>query len=89
MPKDQTSRHLAFRFRGYSPSGKTERWLVTTHNLPTVVTLGEIYWYSGWRRYIFTPESGRIFDSDCLNRISAFLDQRFGKHRHELVRVGK
>lgn len=36
--------------------------------------IGVIYWYGGFRKYVFEPSSEIIFDANCLREISAFLD---------------
>ena len=39
-------------------------------------TLGEVKWYSPWRRYCFFPREYRltVFDHNCLTDIGDFLD---------------
>ena len=37
--------------------------------------LGEIKWYSGWRRYVFIPVNNDVvFDSSCLKDITKYID---------------
>ncbi len=36
--------------------------------------LGNIKWYAPWRRYTFFPENNTLFDSNCLNEITSFID---------------
>lgn len=36
---------------------------------------GMIYWYGGFRKYVFEPSSESFFDANCLREISAFLDE--------------
>jgi hypothetical protein len=39
--------------------------------------LGEVKWYSPWRRYCFWPNFYKttIFDAACLSEIQAFINQ--------------
>lgn len=37
-------------------------------------TLGIIKWFGNWRKYAFYPEANTIFEKDCLDDISTFLD---------------
>ena len=46
----------------------TSRWLVENHGTP----LGEIKWFSHWRRYAFFPAPGTIFDAACLGQLADF-----------------
>lgn len=34
--------------------------------------LGEIKWYSAWRKYAFFPSPATLFESQCLQDISQF-----------------
>jgi len=36
--------------------------------------LAIIKWFPRWRQYTFFPETGTIWNNECLNDISAFLD---------------
>lgn len=36
-------------------------------------TIGQIKWYSGWRRYCFFPKDDCVFEVDCLTDITSFL----------------
>jgi len=35
--------------------------------------LGIIKWYSRWRQYAFFPETGTIFNTECLNDIQSYI----------------
>ena len=37
--------------------------------------LGEIYWYSRWRQYIYSPTVQALYSAGCLNDIAEFLKQ--------------
>jgi hypothetical protein len=35
--------------------------------------IGVIYWYGGFRKYVFEPAGETIFDANCLQEVSTFL----------------
>jgi len=35
--------------------------------------LGTIKWYSRWRQYAFFPESGTLFNVECLEDIQSYI----------------
>lgn len=37
--------------------------------------LGIIKWYGPWRQYAFFPETGTIFNIECLNDISEYIKE--------------
>lgn len=37
------------------------------------ITLGRIQWYPQWRQYTFNPENNTIWNKDCLEHITKFL----------------
>lgn len=64
--------YLAFNTRiGASKSGLTD--ICTVSSLGGV-PLGEIRWYSHWRRYTFFPSPGTTFDKNCLVEIAAHCE---------------
>jgi hypothetical protein len=70
--------NLNFTLIGRSPSGITQIWQITS--VHTGVLLGQISWYSAWRRYVIFPESGTVYDSACLTEITKFLDEQMSIH---------
>lgn len=43
--------------------------------------LGEIKWYSSWRKYCFFPFPTTIFEEDCLRDIAEFCESETRKRR--------
>ena len=71
MPKLRTDyKHI--RFAKMPASGKTGRWFCFNSR---GVELGQVYWYFGWRRYVFDPTDSTEFDASCLLDIADFLMQ--------------
>jgi hypothetical protein len=62
-----------------SPKRKTDVWEVW--RLCDAAHVGQIRWYSRWRRYCFFPTAGTMFDADHLGSISQFLDEETAAHR--------
>ena len=65
---------LLFDELGLSPSGKTCVWQVK--NVQWNATLGTIKWYAPWRRYVFFPQTGTLYDAGCLAEIATFIEQQ-------------
>jgi hypothetical protein len=55
------------------PKKVTREWDVVA--LTTRTILGEVSWYTHWRRYVFFPAITHqtLFDARCMEEISAFL----------------
>lgn len=71
---------LLFDKWGLSASGKTRvwgvlssRWIVPRGTVQT--ELGTIKWYAPWRRYVFFPDPGTLYDAGCLTEIATFIEQ--------------
>lgn len=70
--------YLQFTSSGQSASGKTSIWRVLGggHNL-----LGEIKWYGPWRRYVFHPIPGTLYDGTCMVEIAQALIDKTAEHK--------
>lgn len=51
------------------PTKKTKTYNVISGS----ATLGQIKWFSPWRRYCFFPYEGTLFDPNCLEEIKVKL----------------
>jgi hypothetical protein len=60
-------------FRLVKQLEKTSRWVIV--NNESEECIGEIKWYSAWRRYCFFTNDGMIFDQSCLRDIIDFIQQ--------------
>ncbi len=47
------------------------------------VVLGEMCWRSSWRRYVFVPAQGTVFDSTCLQNLTTYLDLMMQEYREK------
>jgi len=70
---------LLFDKWGLSASGKTRVWGVLSsrwdiHRGTVNTELGAIKWYAPWRRYVFFPDPGTLYDVSCLREIAAFIE---------------
>lgn len=63
------------------PGRKTKNWLVAEKNGGS--RLGFIQWYSPWRQYAFFPETGTLYERQCLRDIATFLDEQTTAHRSQ------
>ena len=53
------------------PTGKTRRFLVTDAGGNP---LGDVKWFSAWRRYAFYPGRLTVYEPTCLRDIATFID---------------
>lgn len=58
-------------FHEYPPKGKTKLIGVGTMDMK----LGDIKWYSPWRRYVFYPLANTLFDASCLTEVTQYIQQ--------------
>jgi hypothetical protein len=63
---------------------KTQVWDVTAKE--TDGYLGKVQWFGRWRRYAFFPETGCVFEHDCLKTIAIFCENLTWRHR-ELAKL--
>ena len=59
------SKYLKFHLLEQKPKTK----VIGVYSKKNDDVLGEIKWFGRWRQYAFFPESGTIFNSECLNDI--------------------
>jgi hypothetical protein len=67
-----TTQKTFLRFREQLTPNRTTSVHVA-HNVQTDDVLGTIKWRSGWRRYVFYPEAGTVYDAGCLDEIVLFI----------------
>jgi len=51
---------------------KTKRWIVTGS---CGTQIGQVYWETGWRQYVFASGPPADFSASCLCHLAEFLDQ--------------
>ncbi len=61
------------------PKRRTSLWIVRTKYDET---LGNIHWFY-WRKYVFAPVPGCVFESDCLRDIAQFIEERTNDQRQK------
>jgi len=60
-------------FKELEPKPKTRVIGVMSKTHPEFYRLGIIKWYPRWRQYAFFPETGTIFNTECLNDIQSYI----------------
>ena len=79
-PGDWKGTHIQFEQYAYlKPKAKTFVWLVWTKDGSG--KLGEVRWFSRWRKYCFFPEPECVFEETCLRDISDFIVQMTLDHK--------
>lgn len=56
-------------------------------NIRTNERCGRIKWYGGFRKYVFYPTDGFLFDSECLAKVAQALDTLNVAHRKQHARI--
>jgi hypothetical protein len=64
------------------PTRKTKIWRVVNAQYNSF--LGNVKWYSPWRKYCFAPDDGTVFEQDCLRDIAAFCEDETRAHNAAL-----
>jgi len=70
---------IKFELVGLKP--KTKVWEVQSIAGDTL--LGIVQWHGPWRRYCFFPETGTVFEQDCLNDIIKFMFIKTEEHKEK------
>lgn len=76
------SKYIEFVDAGTSESGKTRLWDVYPKGNRQSV-LGEVSWYSPWRKYVFMAPDNIpvVFDQACLRDIADFIGEQTKLHK--------
>ena len=77
--------HLTFELQPKPKNRKTEIWTVVDQG---EVRLGDVRWWAPWRRYTLHPDSGTLYDGECLSEIAMFCLEETQK-RKQAVAVAK
>jgi len=72
--------NLKFVEHEYRTERVTKYWKVLSARDESM-ELGSVYWYSHWRKYVFAPKAGTIYDTSCLSEISDFCHNSTVDHR--------
>jgi hypothetical protein len=63
---------------------KTKIWEVTATASDEV--LGRVQFYGAWRKYIFSPYAGTLFDAACMREVADFSEAKTKEWRAGLVK---
>jgi hypothetical protein len=77
--------HITFHYVGKTESGKTLRYEVRTVR-PQREPLGWVYWYPAWRKYVYHPSPGTVYEETCLTEIAEFIAEKTDAHRQAPAR---
>jgi hypothetical protein len=68
------SKYLRFELLEQKLETKVIEVITRPREFHTVsVRLGIIKWYNRWRQYAFFPESGTLFNVECLEDIQSYI----------------
>ncbi len=75
---------LNYRDRGRVSKGAATS-LFEVQSRTSGATLGEVRWFAQWRRYVFMPGSGMIFDAKCLTELAEYCTLKTEQHKRKPV----
>jgi hypothetical protein len=78
MPVEMHTKYLDFI--EVRDTGRTKTWAVSS---TSGAMLGRVVWYGPWRQYAFWPEAQTIFDTACLDDVSAFIAARMNERKRK------
>lgn len=58
---------------------KTKLWEVTS--IASDEVLGRISFWGAWRKYVYKPLAGTLYDASCLREIADFMESETNKWR--------
>lgn len=70
---------ISFKLNDRRSDRKTDTWEVWS--LDEASHVGQVRWYSPWRKYCFFPSHETVFEQDCLRFIAEFVEKETVKHR--------
>jgi hypothetical protein len=74
--------HIYFRNQGPWWGGKehkTNQYIV--YSASDNFQLGTITWFSRWRKYVFAPYDGTVYEETCMRDISQFIEEETATQR--------
>ena len=79
-PASWEGNYIRFELSAYPPENKkTQVWII---NSKKGDYLGEVKWFSRWRKYSFFPAPDCIFEEVCLGDIADFLKWATDAHKN-------
>lgn len=51
-----------------------KKWFHCKNN-KTKALLGNVFYYSRWRKYVFCSEESSVYDVNCLKDVISFMEQ--------------
>jgi hypothetical protein len=74
------SKYLLIKDEGrINPTSKTRVFFI--YSRISNIYLGCIKWYAHWRKYVFFPVEGGIYDNNCLREIVEFSEFKNAEYR--------
>lgn len=68
-----------------NPGFKTRIWEVTNNTNDCI--LGIVRWRASWRKYVYLPVEGTLYDPNCIRDIANFMDEQT-RHQKKKYKEG-
>jgi hypothetical protein len=78
-PADWNGTHIEFHMQAPTPGRKTQIWNVLTKD---GFVLGQVKWFSRWRKYCFFANGETVFEQTCLGDLAEFIVLMTHQHKH-------
>ena len=65
------SKYLRFKLIEQKPKTK----IVAVQSKIHPIRLGIIKWWNSWRCYVFLPDSGTLYNAECLDDIQSYIKE--------------
>lgn len=76
--ESNTEKYIGFKLKPNDGKKKTGTFEVM--NLKQDISVGEIRWYGGWRKYVYYPHADTYYDPRCLELIAIFCRESTKSH---------
>jgi hypothetical protein len=70
---------ISFKLNDRRLKARTDTWEVW--NAAEASHLGQVRWFSPWRKYCFFPAGGTVFEEVCLRDLAEFVESQTLQHR--------
>lgn len=78
---DQAIKKSYLHFKDMPVKKGMKTRIVNVYSLNGSESIGEISWFPHWRRYVFFPAEGTLYDPDCLKELAEKVKEMTQSHK--------
>lgn len=83
MLKESGHRRWKGKYISFEPDIRLDEWEIWSDSQNVII--GQVRWYSHWRKYCFFPSQDTVWEEICLGEISDFIKRRTTERRQGKV----